>query len=670
MKHAIFPKFKAKSPIFKCLKAFLLTVIMSFLVGLMMLPDQASAHSYSHYADARERYQVAMNQLATGQLDAFRQNLEALSDYPLYPYLEYERINQHITRLPVQDVQAFIERYKGTPVANKMNRRWLNVLIKKHQWQQYVDDWDPAIRNTRLRCWHLRAKYRTGNKTEALAGVQALWLKPHSQPKACDPLFKEWITGGYLSQDVAWQRLSMAMAAHRTRLAGYIVRKLLKDDYALLGQAYLNAHRRPEALLTNAQSLQQLSHSDKANQIILHGLKRWLRKDLAAASQAWVALQADFAFASSETQEINQLITMAASSESALAGLIEQDEKIIGDAAKTIEGHIRAALRGADWPKVASLIRALPAPYQQKSRWQYWLARSLEEQKLDEPGLPEPQQIYQELAKTRNFYGFLAADLIDAEYAMRDQPAPVDPMALHHLAENPNVVRALELFAVNQLTDARREWSAGSRDMDGAALVALGKMAESFDWHEKAIRSLIHAQYWDDLQTRFPLAYKHKILDASQSKQLDASWLYAIARQESAFSPDAKSSAGALGLMQLMPGTAKDSARELGLKVRKADLLQPETNIELGSNYLKTLLKKFEGNRILATTAYNAGPHRVKKWLETTQNNLPFDAWIETIPFRETRSYVQNVLAFSVIYDYRLNRYRQLVTSQEAEQLL
>jgi len=219
-------------------------LILACLLTIFSGASQAISHD--EFSTQRLEYQLASKQLAEGQVTKFNASLKKLKDYPLFPYLQYKQIDRKLNRLPKKEVRQFIETYRSTPIAKKMNKRWLNLLIKKYQWQQLVDDWDPTISDVRLQCWHLRAKYRIGQIDEALSATQDLWLSANSQPRACDPLFKEWISAGYLTQDIAWQRLSLAMNAKRYTLAKYIVRTLLKGEYFVLGSEYLKVHRRPQ----------------------------------------------------------------------------------------------------------------------------------------------------------------------------------------------------------------------------------------------------------------------------------------------------------------------------------------------------------------------------------------------------------------------------------------
>ena len=238
-------------------------------------------------------------------------------------------------------------------------------------------------------------------------------------------------------------------------------------------------------------------------------------------------------------------------------------------------------------------------------------------------------------------------------------------LLIHHLAKC-SIQRAFEFFKLGESINARREWFAAINRFDQHQLASATVLADRWGWHQQAIHTTIKAQQWNDLSIRFPLAYRSHMANAAQSTTIKLEWLYAVARQESAFADDAYSSVGARGLLQLRPSTAKIIARKIGVSYKTQDLYHADKNIALGSVYLKQLLEDFEGNRILATAAYNAGPHRVKKWLTRQGKALPHDIWIETLPFYETRSYVQNVLAFSVIYGYRLGIDAPLIGDRES----
>ncbi|MDA0979172.1 MAG: lytic transglycosylase domain-containing protein, partial [Proteobacteria bacterium] len=196
------------------------------------------------------------------------------------------------------------------------------------------------------------------------------------------------------------------------------------------------------------------------------------------------------------------------------------------------------------------------------------------------------------------------------------------------------------------------------------------RLALRWGWYKAAIQSMIDAanddaEHWNQLDFRFPVAYRDNFLAHAQRANIPVPWSMAIARQESAFMPDARSGAGALGLMQLLPSTAQLVARGIGVSYSdNTRLWEPDLNIKLGSHYLGSMLRRFNNNRILASAAYNAGPGRVDRWLDPT---IPFDVWIEVIPFSETRGYVQNILMFSTIYSRQLEEFQPLLYAHERD---
>ena len=210
---------------------------------------------------------------------------------------------------------------------------------------------------------------------------------------------------------------------------------------------------------------------------------------------------------------------------------------------------------------------------------------------------------------------------------------------------------------------ARREWLNSVNQFSNREQQIAGYVAQRWGWHKRAIQSMIDAEAWDDLDVRFPLAYRDSFIANTVKADIPVTFGFAIARQESAFMPDAKSSAGALGLMQMIPSTAKITAKRHNLRFANTNvLINPHTNITFGTAHLGTLMRRFNNNRILVSVAYNAGPGRVQSWLDPT---LPVDAWIETIPFTETRNYVQNVLMFAAIYGNRLKTSQPLIMAHE-----
>ena len=242
---------------------------------------------------------------------------------------------------------------------------------------------------------------------------------------------------------------------------------------------------------------------------------------------------------------------------------------------------------------------------------------------------------------------------------------PIDPRAAARVQDTAGIIRAREFFARGEYVNARREWYHAERLFSREELIAQAALARQMDWYFPAIRGISKAQHWDDLEIRFPLAYREPIVEQARLRQLNSTWVYAITRQESGFMTDARSHAGALGLMQLMPATARETARRYDIPLGNTnDVLLPERNIALGTAYLSQLYDLFEGNRVLASAAYNAGPGRVRQWTRDMPA-LPSDIWIETIPFDETRNYVQSVLTYGVIYGEKLGIKQSVMEQHE-----
>ena len=267
---------------------------------------------------------------------------------------------------------------------------------------------------------------------------------------------------------------------------------------------------------------------------------------------------------------------------------------------------------------------------------------------------PEAEALYSALAEERSYYGFLAADRIGVPYNLYHAEVPASAAELSEMRHRPGIQRAHELYRLGRMTDARREWRFVTRTLDRRGLQVAAKLADRWDWHDRAIFTLAKTEYWDDLSLRFPLTHRSQIETQARDAELDSAWVFAVVRQESAFMPDARSHAGALGLMQLMPATAKDQARRMQPRPswQRRHLLEPDNNIRLGAAYLSRVYQDLYRHPVLATAAYNAGPGRVKRWLP--DSDLPADLWIEMIPFSETRTYVRRVMTYTVIYEHRL----------------
>lgn len=613
---------------------------MAFLLPLFFMATASG--DYSKQRSDFLKAEIAFKNKQTGEYSRLKKELK---DYPLLPYLEFKELKRRLPVLTDQQAERFLLDHPDTPLADRFRRYWLNELGKRRQWQSYLHFYQPT-KNSKRRCLYLQSLLETGRTDEALAQVEPLWLVARSQPKACDPVFASWKAAGRLTSSLIWQRIALTMDARQTSRARYLARMLPATEQIWF-KRWMKVHQQPRKITD--QDLFSDPHPYR-EEIILHGLKRLARKSPDAATSAWKLLQERYDFSPEQHYQAERSQALALHRKDhpeTLERFATLDPR--DDDSYLHEIRIRTALSQRAWKQALSWIEVLPSTLAGSERWQYWHARTLETQGNGD----QARILYESLSLNRSYYGFLAADRIEGEYNLQHIPLDIAQDHIEALASRSGMQRVEELLALGRLTNARREWRYAIKDLNNPQLQAAAKLAQGWDWHPQAIFTLARTEYWDDLELRFPVAHRQQVEKAAGRQRLNNAWVYAVIRQESAFASDAVSPAGARGLMQLMPRTARSTARRMKLPApNKGELLLPETSITLGTSYLSRVLGQLDNNPVLATSAYNAGPHRVRKWLP--KQISPADIWVETIPFKETRRYTQRVLTYAVIYDQRL----------------
>ena len=602
--------------------------------------------------EQRNQFKLARDHLRQGRISSFKRSMSGLRDYQLYPYLVYYDLNRRISTLSAAEINRFRQQYADLPVTGILYRRWLTRLGRNAKWDTLLRHYEPT-NNAELRCLHLRSIYRNGDKDQALAETAALWVAPQSQPKACDPLFEVWRASSYFTEDVAWQRLYAAVSARELGLAGYLLR-YLSGDNRRAGEQLINVHRVP----ARAASKRRFpADTQRMREVMSYGLTRLSKRDPVKALNAWQQYQPEYSFDAASESLLSQTILAQLALQEGVFPDTEQ-RKAITQAQFQLDLAL-AGVRQQNWPEAEFWISQLPVEERNKSQWTYWLGRALSEQ-----AKPIPER-FNSLARERHYYGFLAARLIGLPGKLNAAANGYNALQAVGVAQQANIARAIELFAVGDDLNGRREWFAGLRNLPQADQAVAAAIAAELGMVSLAIRSANTADASDHLHLRFPLAHEPAFRQASLTSGLPAATLFAIARQESALQSDARSTADARGLMQLLPSTAKLVARRAKLRSPAAnDLYDPSTNIQLGSYHLAWLAERYDGQLPLAAAAYNAGEHRVDRWIKDQQGQ-PMDVWIEKIPFHETRNYVKNVLAFRHVYSRLLNSPSPILTTTE-----
>jgi soluble lytic murein transglycosylase len=618
--------------------------LLSLLLGLSLTGMPAAAD----LTEQRAEFVKAEKALQRGELKEFNRLKAGLRDYPLYPYLEYQALLRDLAKADPKEITAFLDSYAATPLAERLRARWLDQLAKRGSWSDYLDFYQPSS-DVRRRCQQLQALIATGESQAAFDQVPGIWLYGKSRPSACDPVFAAWTEAGYRTPDMIWQRIDKAMEASEWRLAKYLGRTLSDTDRVWL-KRWIDLHRNPDGADDSGRFAQPHPYREA---MLSHAVRRLARWDGPEARELWQRVKPRYGFTPEQIQRTEHYIVrnLVRSPGEEDYAFIRQVAVGSGDLA-VHEARIRAALRREDWRQVLRWIADLPKAERDQEGWMYWSARALE-------GVGETtaaKAVYGQVAKDRGYYGFLAADRIGVDYHLTHTETPVSQAQIDQIAALDAIARVDELSALRRHIGAGREWRDATRDMSAVQLKAAAKLAEQRGWHDRAIFALARTGYWDDLELRFPLEHAELVEENASRQGIDDAWVFAVMRQESAFMNNARSHAGAMGLMQLMPATARSVARKVLRQAppRRHELLEPDTNIALGSAYLRQVKSKLGGSTVLATAAYNAGPHRVTRWLP--EKTLPADIWIELVPFPETRGYLRRVLAYMVIYEKRMGK--------------
>jgi len=612
---------------------------------MMLVTDIGLAGPYDRQ---RELFVAAESALNSGEQATFRDLKRKLTDYPLYGYLEYWQLRRRLGKAGAGEVQAFLDQYQEQPIATRLRISWLHQLGKRRDWNNYLRFYQPQ-RSVTLQCYDVRARLSKGDREQALQDALELWLVGYSQPDACDPAFDQLYASSRITSEQIWARIRLAFANQKSSLAGYLAKRLSAEDREWV-KRWQYAHRRPTDALSKPWSKQD---TPLVREILTHACLRLARHKPEQAWKHWQEIAKSHRFSEQQAGKVLQRIALTGALRNhpqAAQWLASVPDHAVN--ADIRQWRVRVSLSDGDWKDALRWIDELDATERNAETWRYWRAYALEADGASGDAFTE----YARLAGERSYYGFLAADHLQRPYQMNDSRISYEKEQLEDIEQIPGILRARELYLAGKHLDARREWYHTTASLSEHELKLLALLAHRWGWHDRAILTASRAEYWSDLTLRFPLPHRKSIFAYADQYDLDPALIYGVIRQESAFMEDARSPVGALGLMQLMPQTGKQTARSLKIRYRgNQALLHSDQNIRLGSAYLNKLLKRYNGSPVLAAAAYNAGPHRVSRWLPTGKS-MDASLWMERIPFKETRHYVRRVLAYATVFEWRLQR--------------
>jgi soluble lytic murein transglycosylase len=581
---------------------------------------------------ARDAFQV-------GNAARLEKYAARLKGHVLEPYVSYYRLRMRLEDAEPATVKAFLGRHAGTLIADNLRAEWLKVLGKRGRWELFGTEYPKLIQgDAELTCYALSARLQAGERG-ALREARSVWFSGRELAEPCEPLADALVVEGLVSVEDVWARIRLALEAGNVGVARRAA-QYLPPGRALPEKQLAAANDHPQRFLERKPELETRA----GREMVLFALGKLARSSpnqayfqysrlsdrLTDAERGYVLGQIAFQGARRQDPE-------------ALAWFKEADGAHLTDL--QLAWRARAALRAGDWAEVLASIELMSESAAGEAGWRYWKARALKS--LGETA--EANALLAPLSTEHHFYGQLALDELGSVLAV--PPAEYKPGAAEvgAVERKPGIQRALALYRLGLRTEATREWLWEIRRYDDRELLAAAEVARRNRIYDRAIATADRTVQTHDFDLRYLAPYRELMRTYTDPLQLDEAYVYGLIRQESRFIPDARSSAGAQGLMQLMPSTARWVARKAGMKdFHPSRVSHVDTNLTLGTWYLRYVLDLFDGQPVLATAAYNAGPSRARAWRDA--RIMEGAVYAETIPFGETRDYVKKVMSNASYY--------------------
>ena len=629
-----------------------LTALLCFAGALSL--QTASAAGSAKIEKQRQLFTAVFEAVERGNWSAV-DNLPAsdrllLQEYVLWPDLRATYWRATIATAPAKDIGAFLKRYGTLRPARELRYRHALHLARSGDlagFQRIYEQFYQGQQIAKLDCLSLQALLEAGRPARVNERATDLWLVGKSQVSECDPVFEYLDRNKVLGPVEYRKRYQLAVDNREFQLARWLAKKI-DQQHVDEAVSWIRAQTHPEDFL---DSYARLADSETTRKQLVYAAERLTYRDPELALQAWRRASQKVPFSAEQGLRTARHIALWTARDN-LPGAYELllDLPKAATDSEVSRWRARLSLRDADWDRLLLDVAAMPAELRESEEWRYWRAVALQRSGQ----VLAAQASFQELSEERSYYGFLAADELGQAYSLDHTQLLANEDAIAAIEAHPAIVRAGELFRVGQDSRGRSEWDAVVRSFSAEEKLQAAILADRWGWHSRAISTAASLGEYDDLAIRYPLPYQQLFEQSSSDASISPTWAYGIARSESLFMPDVRSKAGAIGLMQLMPATGREVARGIRLPYSGLNTLtNPESNIRLGTSYLGQMAERFGGNPVLATAAYNAGPHRVDRWLPES-GTLDARVWIENIPFNETRKYVKRVLSAQAIFHWRM----------------
>ena len=569
----------------------------------------------------------------------------------LEPWAAYWEMAVRLDQADKADIESMLARYAGSYQEDRLRAEWLLQLGRNRDWATFRAQL-PLYRmadERSIQCYALWSDYLSSG-ADVAKQLQELWLAQREPDEACADAAQELIKARNMPAQAAWLRARLGMENDRLKVTTQAVATLdskwVKTVAAIYQSpaSYLNdklTALRPQTREFVSLALIRLAYLEPQEAALEVDKLRW-RAQLTAEERSWI-----WGVIGKRAAQKSQDNALSYYQKGRLDQMHEDQ----------VLWALRAALRAGQWAQVEAAFAALPPAVRADATWVYWNARAVLAQKPSEAARAQALASLQSIAGIRGFYEQLALEELGQRSVLPAKPVPPTPEEKEAARKNPGLQRALHAMALGLRSDGVREWNYSislhtKGGMDDRSLLAAAELACHAEVWDRCINTSERSKALIDMEQRFPMPFKAAVLARAQSIGLEPAYVYGLIRQESRFIMDARSVVGASGLMQVMPATAKWTAKKIGLiDFTPAKLTDRDTNIAIGTGYLKLVLDSFQGSMPLAAAAYNAGPSRARTWRGASGAPvLEAAIWAENIPFNETRDYVKKVLSNTTLY--------------------
>ena len=633
-----------------------------FIFGCILLSTSSLASALT-LDTQRDIFTETLDLQDQMQWEEANKQMSNLDNYPLTYLTQYNYMNANIENVSDKEVLSFLQSNENKAVSDDLQRTYLFYLAKEKRWVDFLNAKNDLPNNPTLQCYYFQASISQGEGKNVWPDAQKLWLSETGLPTACGSVYEFYENNNTLTQTDIWQRFQLAYNKDKPTLMRSLARKLKSTKQQALAKQLISLHKKP-----NKISNSRLFNSRKADSFpfVVHSLKRLAKRDISKAMKVFSKLEKTITFTDDEAKEIKIQFatTIVQGRKTWLFSWLDKELQALENTS-LIEQRIRYAIKLEDWKNIEHWIKKLPEEERNSTSWSYWQARVLEHKGESK----RATKLYQEVATHRSYHGFMAAEKLGLNFPFNSETIKEKQGSLKYLNKDLTLIEELIFHQLNQ--QAKQQWNRLLNRQSSELQQQLGLYAFSKGWAHLSVLASINSKSWDALDIRFPSAKPELFIREAKKYDLEETYIYAITRRESSFDEHAKSPVGASGYMQLMPRTAKETARKINLKeYKKVDQLnQGKVNVQLGTAYFNGLLKYYKGNRLLATAAYNAGPNRVDKWFSPNKKQgkkgIKMDSWVESIPYYETRAYVKSILVYNVIYQYMLDKPLQFLEKKE-----